>query len=674
MPRSRAGEAGRRALALWERPAVAGDALVCLATTFTFDATFFETECLGRFLALENHPSEGESVAYLVEREEKLAQSRVAVLVDRQHARDKESLRWDVIGVSIPGGIQHAKLSVLLWANRLRLIVGSGNLTTPGYRKNLEVFGSLDLTPTEGDRQSHLEALGFLDDLVERYAIGTRGEGSARERALEALAQVRERISAWGELKASGPRLLLGSPTRSVVGAVRESLPRRAPMRQLYAVAPFFDHDSKAPRTAEALASLVARKGGHAHLDVRTETDPGGRVRAFASKALLDGLRKAGVGVTVRSVAAEQVADQPQDSEVRDLHAKMLYLAGDTHVFVMAGSSNITAAGLGAAGSGNAEANLGWLVKAGSKEASLLDDVWPQLGSEIPIDSPDVTWDPIDESKEDAGSPPLPVSFCDARWDPATATLLLTLLDGLPEEWTIATGDGATRLLGSDAHGAGDYSLNLETEHPPLVLLVTWSSGGQPSVAYWPVNVTAPSSLPPPDVLRGLSLAELVEVLASTRPLSEAVTHVVKKRQRNDGGSRDELDPLRRHDSAEFLLRRMRRLAVALERLRERLERPAVSMDAFEWRISGPVGVQRLAEALSGEEGSHGEAMFGLAELALAVSRVDTSKTCAAGVNRNDVQARLTSSGDAIKTMAGGLSAGDALAGYAAKAFAEVGC
>jgi len=55
-------------LDLWEAPNGAGEPLVCIATSFTFDATFFETECLGRFLQMDTHPSESESVGYLIER------------------------------------------------------------------------------------------------------------------------------------------------------------------------------------------------------------------------------------------------------------------------------------------------------------------------------------------------------------------------------------------------------------------------------------------------------------------------------------------------------------------------------------------------------------------------------------------------------------------------------
>lgn len=66
-----------KALDLWTAPPEAGEPLVCVASSFTFDATFFETECVGRFLRMDNHPAESDAVAYLIEREEKLAATKV---------------------------------------------------------------------------------------------------------------------------------------------------------------------------------------------------------------------------------------------------------------------------------------------------------------------------------------------------------------------------------------------------------------------------------------------------------------------------------------------------------------------------------------------------------------------------------------------------------------------
>ena len=135
--------AAQKLLEAWEAPREAGDPVGCVATTFTFDALFLEEHCLSRFLRLETDPRE-DGAAYLIEREEKLATVTVTVLVDRSTAQGSQSARWDVLPVSVPGAIQHAKVAVLAWEHLVRILFSSANLTEPAYRKNQEVAGVLD--------------------------------------------------------------------------------------------------------------------------------------------------------------------------------------------------------------------------------------------------------------------------------------------------------------------------------------------------------------------------------------------------------------------------------------------------------------------------------------------------------------------------------------------------
>lgn len=122
----------------------AGDPVGCAATSFTFSPVLFEEDCLGRFLQLETDATE-DGPAYLIEREEKLSQLIcAAALVDQHHAHGMRSLRWDLLPARLSPGILHAKVSLLLWSRRARLIVASANLTVDGYRRNHEVFGALD--------------------------------------------------------------------------------------------------------------------------------------------------------------------------------------------------------------------------------------------------------------------------------------------------------------------------------------------------------------------------------------------------------------------------------------------------------------------------------------------------------------------------------------------------
>lgn len=65
--------------------------------------------------------------------------------VDRSSPVEKRNLRWDVLPVSVPGGLLHAKVAVLLWERSGRIILGSANLTAAGYRRQVEVGLAIDL-------------------------------------------------------------------------------------------------------------------------------------------------------------------------------------------------------------------------------------------------------------------------------------------------------------------------------------------------------------------------------------------------------------------------------------------------------------------------------------------------------------------------------------------------
>ena len=111
-------------LDFWSPPEQAGDPIGCVATTFTFDSSFFENECLARFIGMESDPNVDGPV-YLIELEEKLAGLQCAsVIVDQHHCDGKRSLRWDLIPFRDSKSILHAKISLLCWSNCIRVIFG----------------------------------------------------------------------------------------------------------------------------------------------------------------------------------------------------------------------------------------------------------------------------------------------------------------------------------------------------------------------------------------------------------------------------------------------------------------------------------------------------------------------------------------------------------------------
>jgi hypothetical protein len=633
MGKRRADNTFRKPLDLWEAPVGAGEPLVCIVTSFTFDSTFFETECLGRFLQMDTHPSESESVGYLIEREEKLAAATVCALVDRRHARDKGSLRWDVLGVLVPRAIQHSKVSLLAWAKHVRVVIGSGNITEPGYRKNLEVFGTIDTSETEGgDNSSILQAMEFLGEVL-RLAIGDQVPEGPKRRAREALASVRRQIKTWPTV-VTNSRIavpVFGLPGQGVLSRFKELWPSAGPPRIAHVLSPFFDCPPRDGVAVDALVKLLAKKGDRGvRFYVRADNLADGRIRAYAPKGMIKLAAKT-CNVGVSRVSPEQ------NGEIRALHAKMLILGNREWQMLLIGSSNFTTSGLGAIdGRSSCEANLVYCMRTSDSDFSVFDDLWPeQCDEDLDPESDAIIWDPVREEDEDGVfGPPLPAAFQEAIFVPGVKpSLRIVLAQGLPAVWAIRIPDGPSVLSASDSAGAGTHNIDWTARPVPFVLEVSWKSDESVAVASWPVNVSNPAALPPPDAFRNLTLEELLEILASVRSLPQAVVEVL--RRRNNRPRRDiELNPLKRLDSQALLLRRTKRVAVALERLRERLEQPALVRDAFEWRLRGPIGPMTLAHALTQEAKLPGEAKFCLAELALALSRVNPKKAALGGLSK----------------------------------------
>ena len=175
----------------------------------------------------------------------------------------------------------------------------------------------------------------------------------------------------------------------------------------------------------------------------------------------------------------------------------------------------------------------------------------------------------------------------------------------LPSRWILTYRDDAEEVYsGEQWHQARNpTTVALPWARPgiPTALSVRWWEGpDQPQTAQWPVNVTDPSRLPPPDGLRNLSLETLIEILGSRLPLHEAVDKQRRAVVGPDGTDvSPEIDPLKRVQSETFLLQRTRRVAKAIEHLVENLNRPVVHEDALLWRLRGPVGPLALARALA---------------------------------------------------------------------------
>lgn len=624
--RSADDRARSRLLDYWQRKPECGEPIGCIATSFTFDAAFFEEQCLARFVGMETDPIEDER-GYRIEREEKLSSTFCAVIVDQRHVPWLRSLRWHAFGARVPReGVFHPKLALLVWQQRVRLVIGSANLTDTGYRKNLENAGTLDFTPDGDVPRSLLEdVLGFLDD-IRSLAPGADVADGPQERLRRFLATVRTHVSGWsaGGWARGEPRVSL-----AFVGPGRRSLFEQlracwsfAPAIVAWVMSPFFDSGARARATADALESLLIQRGDRqVGFIVSGRHQPDGTIELDMPAALAS-------STSSRVVYSHALVVPAEGEEPRLLHAKTLWIQRDDQALYCVGSSNFTQAGTGlssGAGPINVEANLVYeLPSLADDFARVCERAYPatediELGPHVKFLELD------DRTPEPTSHVVLPACFGAAtlRIVGNECWLDLEILSEPPPDFAVVLGTGQILVAAAAWISEGRSAViacRLDHPQPPSYVGVMWGAGLEQLCAIWPVNVQDTSRLPAPAELRELTLEDLLEVLTSARPAHESISRILARRAARTKASQDghETDPHKKVDTRHHLLKRMRRAAAAMEELRARLERPSFSDQALRSRLHGALGPLALAEKLVIEEPVG--AAFVIAELAATVA------------------------------------------------------
>lgn len=640
--RRRKRDPGERSLLdLWRPPTTAGVPIGCLTTTFTFDAEHFDHHCLGQFLGLEND-ADREGLPYLVERETELAKVYAGVLVDRHHAKGSHSLRWDLLSVRVPGGIQHAKVSLLCWEHSVRILIGSANLTEPGYRQNRELVTAVDSTKDGAHHALVGEVVKFLKTVLKFTPQGD-GASGPKERAEQFLKQVTQIVRVWPGARAMPGLSVAFAPTlptakRSVARsswqqALEEATRSNRKLQRIAIASPFFDQGD-ASGFVETVYGALHRSGDRVvELAAPVQVEEAAEVARLAAPSAF--LRVAEEGDI--ALAVYQLPAVDQHGNRRPWHAKALVLESDSRTVLLTGSANCTLAGLG--------------INRANIEAGLLYTI-DRSRHDLPVDLTEVMWganrrvkrladaewigsgvEPGDEDSEAV----LPEGFALALYEGGDAPLLsLTfVIKHLPNEWRVVGIGRAEHLLvepvalgGSD--GQITISIPWPEEYPPQELRVVWS-GDQ--VAEWPFNVRDPGSLPPMLHLRDMSADDLLRVLAAADPKAAlrawaraTLTGVSGFEPDEDSAIPVDLNPLRRYDIGDTFLHRVRRRARLLAQYQRVLGRAVRSKPALVSRLSGPVGVnllldRTLAEISTEPDGPDG-ALLRIADTMITLSGV----------------------------------------------------
>ncbi|GAA1741620.1 hypothetical protein SAMN06265174_103316 [Dietzia kunjamensis subsp. schimae] len=627
----------------WAPPPDAGRPVAVLATTFVLQPDFVDRDCLSRFLSVnsveESLPGSEEigadkptsrsvdDIVARLELEERLADAAVTVIADRSAEAHRSTLRWDLLQVAVPGGaLLHSKVSVLIWENCARVIIGSANLTRAGYRTQAELALAAEVRSDTECLLPRADLLELADEL-ESYLdlLPGQPEGiAAVERARSTLAIFRVRIdSVPVNRRRSSLRVRLAptSPQISPLDRFADVWRGDRKATEICQVSPFYD--AKSDAAGDAIRSTVIARNGagrHEHLILTLPTLSG---TLPVSEPLLDRAD--------RGLLKMLLLDDPSSEQRRQLHAKCLTVTGPDGTAVLVGSSNHTSAGLGVGGQKrHRELNVWLHARAGTREERRLWDLTP-VGEPVPAEQNWINGDDEDEAE----TPQLPLAFQQviARRDEEKAWTLTCTVDteALDKvgQWLVADPTDTPLMNSAQWHSAGrpdKWTSGVASDDIPTSLAVTTSDG----TARWSVLVDDRGELPPGPTVKDLTTAQLLAALARGRTLSAAVAEILAGRLASADPLLDGDDVLARYDDPALLFRRGRALGAALDQLEERLARRLNEVDPVGHLSSrlrtppGPLGLaERILVDVDGGLMEKPEAVFTLAEVALAMGRVD---------------------------------------------------
>ena len=630
----------------WKPPADSGledgvgEPVACLATTFEFDAGFFEAELLPRFLGLHFDRTENERT-FIIEREEALATTRVAALVDMSKFDPRQTtLQWDQLPIQVPGGIQHGKLTLLVWERLVRLIVASANLTRPGYRRNRELFAALDFF--DGADSAPLKLLRDVFDFIEILCTWSRALPSATQRVRETVEQVRTRARPWSSapqdfMPRERPRVNLvvghpphkAGPARSVLDQlVQMWLPRR--VIGLAVMTPFVGQAADGEDAVlSRLRNLPMSRNVKGWLVVPEAPAPEGETHRIVPLPKHFGqCWKKRFGQEAHVLPVPPYVEG-EDDRPRDLHAKALLIEGDSHDLMTIGSSNFTPHGMGI-GVFNCEVNLAFEDKADEKrEGQTFDDrlgIPVSWGDAVSVD--DIVWQEPDQVPEDApsGRPHLPAFFAWASYSQRTGEIRVGLNRSQlePSAWTISiAGQSAEQsaVLFSRAAALAKtstlcFTLDEKARGAHLTALrVSWQDKDESRhEEFLAVSVEdRETDLLSPEEFRNLTVDSIIECLLSGREPAEWIERRDIRRKKRPSTDAP-VESLRAVDTSNYLLYRVRRFGRALAAMGVRIARTAPTPDAIRYRLlRDPLGPVHLAETLPCD-GAHREGEFTPAE------------------------------------------------------------
>ena len=403
-----------------------------VATTYEIDFEFLEEELLAAALGVRSSISRLK--AFRSELERKLQNAEVSVLYDLGACERLSRLSPRIDAIPISTRKLHAKISLLMWIRdngvkaappdrRIRLVVGSANLTRHGFRQNYECIVSLDFgARSTSQRTLLMQAVEMVKEISAELEI------PQLSRQLAAFAE-QAALLPDGPPAPDDPIALVGSG--EVLTTLRDAWTKfsnKGP-DTVTVVSPFWTEGTKAH---EALFQLFQQLGSPTNFELvcgGEKTADGktwlpifdGHI-ATELRGMLTGrlfLRAALPNADTQPTSSQiEAGDEQEERELathlpnqidtypeihRALHAKMILLDGTTGNVLYAGSSNCTRRGLGLGGPRNFEA--GFVFHLTSRQRKNISKLLAFAGPAVEIYSERVPATIQPTAKEDTFAP-----------------------------------------------------------------------------------------------------------------------------------------------------------------------------------------------------------------------------------------------------------------------------
>lgn len=483
-------------------PPTDGSLNAILATTYELQAEFLETDFLPSLLGLGAWDDRNWTSRIAIEKS--LADTEAAaVFVDAACYRGRpRSLRLSIHPVVVGRGrILHAKVTLLVYDRAVRLIVGSANLTEPGYRKNREVAATLRATPED---QRHVPMLrqaiaGMKVHLAERW-------NEAAERAASLAVA---RLGEWSDAAPLEQDSWFAWSGRDGTTPLQQQVVERWPeddrVHTITIVSPFWSEERGDGALAQLLDTLRARGSlaSGARLRLLADARPVGNDKYLPIlpesyrtwNAAWTGVIATAAAVDP-SVVPEEVDGVEEFRGTRRLHAKVALLEGGAHSLAYFGSANFTQHGWGFRAGLPANLEAGIILRARGADRAGLARLIPEVaGPDIPLDG--AAGDRLAIASQIEPQAPWPAFIreitlvaADALHLALEVTVFAAEMEG---SWSLTLAGDETRVLAmGDQHSPVTTRIDLAPEVLESVLVdrevcVRWWE--HPQGTHHPVNV-----------------------------------------------------------------------------------------------------------------------------------------------------------------------------------------